>query len=127
MKPAITALAAALLFVGCQEEQSKPSMSSGSNPPMKAETAKPAMSSEAAKTASTAKPASAKEYYEVKKNGKTYVFGSVDAMANFRSTGIAPAGAIEKNGPNGEPVVYEAGNGMEAGLMAEYNKSHPKK
>lgn len=127
MKPAITALAAVLLFAGCQEEQRKPSMFSGSNPPMKTDNATHAMSSEMGKTTSTAKPASAKEYYEVKKNGKTYVFGNVDAMANFRSTGAMPPGAIEKTGPNGEPVVYEADNGMEAGLMAEYAKAHPKK
>ncbi len=119
MKSAIATVAAVLLFAGCQEEPSKPSNSG-------ADTAKTAMASEAAKTASTAKPASAKEYYEVKKNGKTYVFGDVNAMANFRSAGTVPAGAIEKTGPNGEAVVYQAG-GMEAGLMAEYAKSHPKK
>lgn len=119
MKSAIATVAAVLLFAGCQEEPAKPS-SSG------ADTAKPAMASEGAKTASTVKPATAKEYYEVKKSGKTYVFGSVDAMAAFRSAGTVPAGAIEKPGPSGEAVVYQAG-GMEAGLMAEYAKSHPKK
>lgn len=122
MKSVITAIAAVLLFAGCQEEASKPSASSPG-------TAKPAMASEAAKTASTAstaKPASAKEYYEVKKSGKTYVFGDVNAMAAFPTAGTVPAGAIEKPGPNGETVVYQAG-GMEAGLMVEYAKSHPKK
>ena len=116
MKSAIFTAATVLLFAGCQEEPAKPSSSGG-------DTAKTAIASQAGKTA---KPASAKEYYEVQKGGKTYVFGDVDAMANFRTSGTVPAGAIEKTGPNGEAVVYQAG-GMEAGLMAEYAKSHPKK
>jgi len=128
MKRAITAIAAAALFVGCQEsEPTKPAAVNPTPPTKTADAAKTATASETAKPANTAKPPTAKEYYEVSKNGKMYVFGKVDSMLAFRSAGTLPVGTIEKPGPSGEPVTFEAGEGMEAGLMADYAKAHPKK
>lgn len=132
MKRALIVVAAAGLLVGCIHEERR--LPPGSNAQAKPEAvannaAKPAMASEAAKPAASVKPPSAKEYYEVSKNRKTYVFGKLDSLTTFRSSGAAPVGAIEKAayGPAGETVVFEGGDGIEAGLMADYTKNHPKK
>ena len=121
MKRTHIALIAAAFALGCEHnEETKKSSTENMKPT--------AQATDAAKSAS-AKPASAKEYYEVTKNGKTYVFGNVDAVLAFRSTGALPPGSAEKPafGPNGETVVFQTGNGIEAGLIADYQKAHPKK
>jgi hypothetical protein len=113
---------AAALFAGCQQDEPKKPMTS-------AEPVKAAASPDAAKTAAAPKPPSAKEYYEVSKSGKTYVFGQLDSVLAFRKTGALPAATAEKPafGPGGETVVFETANGVEPGLVAEYQKAHPKK
>jgi hypothetical protein len=116
MKRALIVVAATVaLLAGCQQEESRPSMSGQRD-------------SATATSATAAKPAQAKGYYELDKNGKTYVFGDVDALLAFRKTGTLPAGSVEKSGlgPGGETVVFQGG-GLEKGLMTEYQKSHPKK
>jgi hypothetical protein len=125
MKRALIAIVALAALTGCQnDEPKKPAAASA-----QVNTPSAAQSSDSAKAAAaSAKPASAKEYYEVTKNGKTYVFGKLDSVLAFRASGALPADNIEKPafGPNGETVVFETG-GLEPGLMAEYQKSHPKK
>lgn len=119
-RAAAVALLAAVATVGCESENEKPKKTS-SDSSLKD-------TSKAASASTPAKTASAKEYYEVSKGGKSYVFGEMDAMLAFRSSGSLPAATIEKAayGPKGETVVFQGG-GMEAGLMAEYAKAHPKK
>jgi hypothetical protein len=125
MKRILIAIAAVAALIGCQnDEPKKPAASAQVSTPSAAQS-----SSDSAKAAAaSAKPASAKEYYEVTKNGKTYVFGKLDSVLAFRASGTLPADTIEKPsfGPNGETVVFETG-GLESGLMAEYQKAHPKK
>ena len=129
MKRALIALAASALFVGCVHEERRLPPGSMTNDKSAAVAAGDSKPTDNAKIAASPKPASAKEYYEVPKNGKTYVFGNLDNMVAFRSSGALPPGAIEKSnfGPAGETVVFETGNGIEAGLMADYTKNHPKK
>jgi hypothetical protein len=110
-------VAAAALFAGCQQDEPKKPTTSAE--PVKA----------AAQPAAAPKPPSAKEYYEVSKNGKTYVFGQLDSVLAFRKSGALPLATAEKPafGPAGESVVFETANGLEPGLIAEYQKAHPKK
>jgi hypothetical protein len=130
MKRALFVITACALLAGCQHEEHRTSNSGAQAAPAPAVVA----STDAAKTAANsvnttpAKPAAAKEYYEVTKNGKIYVFGNVESLVAFRKSGALPASTIEKPsfGPAGETVVFESG-GLEQGLMAEYQKSHPKK
>jgi hypothetical protein len=130
-----TATTLAALLAGC--EQNTPPAHSSAEPMKSVATtdtgkAMPSSSSSSAQPAgASAKPMaapSAKEYYEVNKNGKTYVFGKLDDVLAFRSSGTLPADAVEKPafGPMGETVVFQTG-GMEQGLMAEYQKAHPAK
>ena len=123
-----TIAAAAALLAGCEHNTSPAKSSTTSADAMKSTSSDSAkMSSSAAKPTMAPAP-SAKEYYEVNKNGKTYVFGKLDDVLAFRSSGALPANTTEKPafGPNGETVVFQTG-GMEQGLMAEYQKAHPKK
>ena len=125
MKRVLIAIAAIAALAGCQNDE--PKKPAGASAQVNTSSAAP--SSDSAKAAgASAKPASAKEYYEVTKNGKTYVFGKLDSVIAFRASGALPADTIEKPsfGPNGETVVFETG-GLEPGLMAEYQKAHPKK
>ena len=126
MKRVLIAIVALAALAGCQnDEPKKPAAASAQ---VNTSSAAGSSSDSAKAAGASAKPASAKEYYEVTKNGKTYVFGKLDSVLAFRATGTLPADTIEKPsfGPNGETVVFETG-GMEAGLMAEYQKAHPKK
>ena len=126
MKRSLIAIAAVAALVGCQNDEPKKPAASAS---AQMNTSNAAQSSDSAKAAaSNAKPASAKEYYEVTKNGKTYVFGKLDSVLAFRASGALPTDTVEQPafGPNGETVVFETG-GLEPALMAEYQKSHPKK
>jgi hypothetical protein len=124
MKRALTAIAVTALIAGCQHDEPQ-------KPMTRAETAQAAAASNSsgmAKPTVATKPPSAKEYYEVTQDGKIYVFGTLDGLLAFRQTGALPAKTVEKPafGAAGETVVFEAG-GLEPGLMAEYQKSHPKK
>ena len=129
MKRALFVITACALLAGCQHEEHRTSNSGAQAAP-----APVATSTDAAKTAANsvnatpAQPTAAKEYYEVTKNGKMYVFGNVDSLVAFRKSGTLPANTVEKTsfGPTGETVVFESG-GLEQGLMAEFQKSHPKK
>jgi hypothetical protein len=119
---ALPLVAVAALALGCQENQNSSS----------AQNTKPTPTPSAQTAGSAAKPTaapSAKEYYEVTKNGKTYVFSNLDATLNFRSTGALPAEMSEKPnfGPKGETVVFQTSNNLEPALIAEYQKAHPKK
>jgi hypothetical protein len=128
MKRAFIALAASTLFVGCvHEERRLPpgSMAPDKSAAVAASAAKPSDSA----TAAAIKLPAVGKYFEVSKKGKIYVFGNDDSTSAFLSAHTPPTNAIEKPnfGPSGETVIFETGNGIEAGLMAEFSKNHPKK
>jgi hypothetical protein len=131
----LTIAAATALLAGCEQNTPPAKSSTATAEPMKADTMKSTSNDSAKMSSSAANPTgapapvpSAKEYYEVNKNGKTYVFGKLDDVLAFRSSGALPANTTEKSafGPNGETVVFQTG-GMEQALMAEYQKAHPAK
>ena len=115
MKRWATLLSATILFCGCsQDEQSKPAP-------------KPVAVTSAAKPAEA--KAAPKLYFEMSKDGRTYVFGNVASMQKV-SQGelLANLVVMEGFGPAGETVAFESdGAGLETRLMEDYTKQHPKK
>lgn len=104
-----------VLFCGCsQSKQADPAPKSAAVAP-------------AAKPVDAA--ADSKLYFEMNKDGRTYVFGTVASMQKVaRGEQLANLVIKEKFGPAGETVAFESnGAGMEARLMQEYEKQHPKK
>ena len=72
---------------------------------------------------STAKTPAEANYFEVKKDGATYVFSRVESMNAFRN-GRAPAGATTQQ-LDGKTVVFENRNYTDYNrLVAEYKKAH---
>ena len=67
-------------------------------------------------------PANGTGYFEVNKDGKTYVFSSLAAMQKFNN-GDTNANFATKTGPNGEKYWVEADHADS--LSAEYAKAHP--
>ena len=134
----LTATTLAALLAGCEQDTSSAKSSADSMKTTATTDTGKTMSPSSSSSSTTAQPAgasakaapapSAKEYYEVNKNGKTYVFGKLDDVLAFRSSGTLPADTVEKPafGPMGETVVFQTG-GMEQGLIAEYQKAHPAK
>ena len=115
MKRWATLLSAMIMFCGCsQDEQAKPAPKAAA-----VTTAKPA----------EAKAAASKSYYEMNKDGRTYVFGNIPSMQRIsRGEQVANLVVKEGYGPNGETVAFESdGAGLETRLMEDYTKQHPKK
>lgn len=76
-----------------------------------------------------AAPAAAAGYFEMKQDGKMYVFNDVPTMQKV-AAGQVPANMVvmEHAGPNGETVTLQSGEpGMEKRLLEAYAKVHPKK
>ena len=69
-------------------------------------------------------PASGAGYFEVTREGKTYVFSSLSAMQRFNN-GDTAGNFVTKTGPNGEKFWVEADHADT--LAAEYAKAHPAK
>jgi hypothetical protein len=153
MKHHVIVLAGSLLLsaAGCSEPDSKPNKSGGggnysSSTPTASATG---TTSAAPDTSAAAKPAGAtgsagssaaaptaapapKGYFEVMKDGKTYVvasFASVQKVNAATAAGATGLKWVEKTGPNGEAVALESGvpDSSEESLWGEYLKSHPKK
>jgi hypothetical protein len=159
MKHRVIVLAGSLLLLaaGCSEPDSKPNKSGGggsyssstptastsgtsSATPDTTTAAKPAAapSAQTGASASAASPTSAapapapKGYFEVMKDGKTYVVASFASVQKVNAATAASATGlkwVEKTGPNGEAVALESGvpDSSEESLWGEYLKSHPKK
>lgn len=67
-------------------------------------------------------------YFELSRDGKTYVFGDMATMKAVVE-GETPANLDTKEGysPKGNTVIFQTDSaGLEQRLMAEYNKTHPK-
>ncbi len=65
------------------------------------------------------------QYFEMKRDGVTYVFGNVETMQQFAQGGKVKTRLA--TGPNGEKVAYEYdGKYMENLLTKDYEKQHPK-
>ncbi len=106
-------LGAMMLVGGCSQEQTASA---------------PSQDKSAVPAAKTDKAAS-KLYFETKKDGKTYVLGNVASLQTVaRGEQLANAVVKENFGPAGETVVFESdGAGMDARLIEDYGKQHPKK
>jgi hypothetical protein len=64
------------------------------------------------------------DYFEMKKDGTTYVFSRVESMNTFRDSGAAPRGA-ETQQLGGKTVVFENRSYNDYNrLVAEYKKAH---
>lgn len=62
-------------------------------------------------------------YFEMKKDGKTYVFSKVESMNAFREGKLPPDTRMQQLG--GKTVVFEDRNYTDYNrLVAEYKKSH---
>ena len=77
------------------------------------------------------KPAAASSgkanYFEAKKNGKTYVLGSADSLKMLNNGQVPKVKEMPNFGPKGETVAIENTSYTEFNrLVAEYEKSHPK-
>jgi hypothetical protein len=108
---AIVAAAPVMSLVGgCEEGGSSPKM----NNPFK-------------KTAPAAAAPAKANYFEVKKNGKTYVLGSADSLKAFNEGNESSLALKEMPafGPKGGTVVFESTNYTDSNrLVAEYKKNH---
>jgi hypothetical protein len=101
--------AGALVLAGCSEDGSGPKVN---HPFKKVE----------ATTASAKSPAEA-NYFETRKDGKTYVFSRVASVNAFRE-GRAPADTTTQQ-LDGKTVVFENRNYTDYNrLVAEYKKAH---
>jgi hypothetical protein len=106
---AIVLAVAAASFAGCADEGTGQTM----NHPFKK------------KSASTAAPTdpSQANYFEYKKDGRTYVFSKIDSMNAFRE-GKTPAKTSTQD-LDGKPVVFENRGFTDYNrLVAEYKKAH---
>ena len=104
---ALTAALAAGGLCGCSEDSPKVN-----NPFKKVEPA-----------GQTAKTPAEANYFEVKKDGVTYVFSRVESTNAFRN-GRAPAGATTQQ-LDGKTVAFENRNYTDYNrLVAEYKKAH---
>ncbi len=123
MKRYLMLLAVPLLAMGCANEEPASPKSVYVPAPTQVKTPAPTTVSVAAP-----KPAPApKAYFETKKDGTMYVFGSFASMKAFNQGGTGLQW-IKKDGPNGEPVAMESGSDqLSDSLWGEYVKSHPKK
>lgn len=102
--------AASMMFGGCEEGGSSSKM----NNPFKKS------------TPASAAPAKA-NYFEVKKNGKTYVLSSPESLKalNEGKESSLVLKEMPAFGPKGGTVVFETSNYTDSNrLMAEYKKNH---
>ena len=72
---------------------------------------------------SAAKSPTEANYFEMKKEGKTYVFSKIDSMNAFREGGAA--GKTRTEQLDGKTVVFEDRSYMDYNrLVAEYKRAH---
>ena len=64
-------------------------------------------------------------YFEVKRNGKTYVLGSTESLAAFNNDKPVKFAEMPKYGPDGDTAVFEDSDYTQHNrLIAEYRKAH---
>jgi hypothetical protein len=103
------------LIVGCQQDQ-QPAQ-------------QPAPAPTAVAPAPTTPKATSKLYFEMTKDGRTYVFGHLATMQKVNAGEKVDSLVVKEGfGPAGETVVFESdGSGLEKRLTEDYQKQHPKK